>query len=165
MEIVKCTVINIVLFLISISVNGQVKDSKIRQDVLAKGVIDSLYIFGKWAAKGQSETHLKYLGIVKNKNGKIFKVINSSWFWGISKRATSRILIFNNRNKYVGNYYVNMVHDLPTKLRNGKLIFKNISNDCDNQVTTIIDLRNGLPKQFFRKCTNNDGDILSFGIE
>ena len=58
-----------------------------------------------------------------------------------------------------------MVHDLPTKLRNGKLIFKNISNDCDNQVTTIIDLRNGLPKQFFRKCTNNDGDILSFGIE
>lgn len=151
--------------IICISVNGQINDSKIRQHVLEKGVIDSLYIFGKWRTNGQSETHLKYLGIIKTKNGKKFKLINSSWFWGISKRATSRILIFSDRNNYVGNYYVNMIHDLPNKLRNGKLIFKNISNDCDNQVTTIIDLRNGLPKRIFRQCKNNGGDWFSFGIE
>jgi hypothetical protein len=58
-----------------------------------------------------------------------------------------------------------MTTDLPTKMENGCLIFKNTDENCDKNLTTIIDLRNGLPKKFFRKCKGNYGDIYSFDNE
>jgi len=141
---------------------GQVSDQKIRQQVLEKAIIDSLFVFGKWTEKGGEETHLKYLGQVKTKHGQTFKILTSSWFWGLSHRATSRILVFNNDNQYVGNYYVTITTDLPTKMEDGKLVFKNIDKDCDRKASTFVNLKNGLPRQFFRKCKNNLGDIYSF---
>jgi hypothetical protein len=137
-------------------------DQKIRQQVLEKGIVDSLYVFGKWTEHGGSETHLKYLGQVTTKKGQIFKVVISSWIWGLSHRATSRILIFNNKNQYVGEYYVTTIYDLPTKLQSGNLIFENTDDDCDKKLLTVVSLNNGLPKQFFRKCKGKFGDIYSF---
>jgi len=145
--------------------NAQVNDQANRQIVLEKSIVDSLFKFGKWTEKGGTETHLTYLGKVTTKNGQTFKILKSSWFWGLSQRATSRILVFKDNNKYVGNYYVTMTTDLPTKMENGKLIFKNIDNDCDKYLTTIVELKNGLPKQFFRKCKGTYGDIYSFDNE
>ena len=87
------------------------------------------------------------------------------WFWGLSHRATSRILVFNGNNQYLGNYYVTVTSDLPTKMENGTLIFKNTDEDCDKKLTTIVNLKNGLPKQFFRKCKGKYGDIYSFDNE
>lgn len=145
--------------------NAQVNDQAIRQKILEKAIVDSSFIFGKWTEKGGTETHLKYLGQVTTKHGQTFKILNSSWFWGLSHRATSRILVFNDKNKYVGNYYVTMTTDLPTKMKNGKLIFKNIGEDCDKNLTTIVNLKNGLPKQFFRKCKGKYGDIYSLDTE
>ena len=141
---------------------GQVKDRNIRQQVLEKGIIDSVFVFGKWTEKSQTETQLKYLGKVTTKTGQTFKIMNSIWLWGLSERATSRILIFNLKNQYVGNYYLSGTDQLPTSLRNGKLIFTNLSDDCDKKVITTINLNNGLPKQFFRKCKDKFGDIFSF---
>jgi hypothetical protein len=139
-----------------------VNDQKIRQQVLEKGVADSLFIFGRWTEHGGTETHLKYLGQVTTKKGQTFKIIISSWIWGLSHRATSRILIFNNKNQYVGEYYVTTVYDLPTKLQSGNLIFKNTEDDCDKKLLTVVSLNNGLPKQFSRKCKGKFGDIYSF---
>ena len=92
----------------------------------------------------------------------MFKIVNSSWIWGLSHRATSRILIFNSRNQYVGNYYLTIIDDLLSRLSNGKLIFKNTDKTCDKKLTTIINLKNGMPKHFFRKCKDKSGDIYTF---
>lgn len=142
--------------------SGQLNDQNSRQDVLKKGIADTTFIFGKWTKQGNTETHLRYLGQVETKDGRIFKIMTSIWIWGLAQRATSRILVFNGKNKYVGNYYMAIVSDLPTKLSNGKLIFKNEGEDCDKNIETVIDLRNGLPKQFFRKCQGESGDIYTF---
>jgi len=148
----------LILLLSVLSVKGQ----DIRSLVLEKGVVDSLFVFGKWNGKGQTETHLKYLGQVKTKTGQIFKIVNSSWYRGLAHRATSRILIFNERNQYVGNYCVTMVGDLPAKLQDGKLIFNNTDEDCDTKLVTTVSFKNGLPKQFFRRCKGEFGDIYQF---
>ena len=59
------------------SLEGQVTDNEILQMVLDKNIIDSLFIFGKWTENGQTETHLKYLGEVTTKDGRVFKIMNS----------------------------------------------------------------------------------------
>lgn len=142
--------------------SGQVNDNSIRQQILKKGIIDSLFSFGKWTKEGETETHLRYLGKVKTKHGRTFKIVSSIWFWGPSHRATSRILIFNNKNEYIGDYYLTTVSDLPTRLRNGRLIFNNTDKYCNSKLTTVINLKNGIPKQFFRKCKDQISDIYSF---
>lgn len=146
-------------------VNGQVGDQVIRQIVLEKAIVDSSFIFGKWTEKGGTETHLTYLGQVTTKHGQTFRVLNSIWFWGLSRRATAGILIFTADNAYVGKYSVTVISDLPTKLKNGNLIFKNSGNDCEPQNVTVVDLKNGLPKQFFKKCHGAYGDIYCFDNE
>lgn len=99
-------------------------------------------------------------------DGRIFKIMDSCWFWGLSHRATSRILIFNGKNQYVGNYCLGMTNDLPDKLDNGILIFTNSDNEgCDKSVVTQVDLTKGLPKHIFLRCEGENGDIYSFSTE
>lgn len=148
------------------SIQGQTNDNEKRQQVLEKGITDSLFVFGKWTENGQTETHLKYLGEVVTADGRVFKIMNSCWYWGLSHRATSRILVFNVKNEYVGNYYLGMTYDLPDKLEDGKLIFTNSDNAyCDQMLTTKIDLMKYLPKEIFIKCKDDSGDIYSFSAE
>jgi hypothetical protein len=157
--------ISLTLTLAIFSASGQDTDQNIRLQVLQKGIIDSTFIFGKWTEGGNTETHLTYLGQVTTKSGQTFKIVNSIWFWGLSHRATSRILIFNSMNQYIGNYYLTTAYDLPSNLVDGKLIFKNTDKDCDNKLTTIVNLKNGIPRQFFRKCKGASGDIYSFSSD
>ena len=121
-------------------------------------------MFGKWKANTETETHLTYLGDVKVNTGKIYKIMNSTLFWGLSKRATNKILIFNEDNQYLGNYYVTLITDLPIELNNGVLIFKNLSSECDKRIVSKINLKNGLPEKFFRECKNGEGDIYSLDM-
>jgi len=160
----KGFLILMVAFFATLSLKGQVNDDSVRLEVLDKGIIDSMYTFGKWNKKTEStETHLKYLGQVTTKNGRVFKIMNSCWIWGISKRATNRLLVFNEKNKYVGEYVLNTINDLPAKLENGKLIFK--ISDCSKQKITVINLNKGLPKTIFLSCNGKDGDLYSFSNE
>lgn len=145
---------------------GQVNDNSIRQQVLKENIVDSLFVFGRWTVNGDTETHLKYLGQVMTSNGQIFKIMNSCWFWGLSHRATSRILVFNGKNQYVGNYCLGMTNDLPDKLENGILIFTNTDNEgCDKSLVTKVDLTKGLPKHIFLRCEGENGDLYSFSTE
>ncbi|MCQ6959373.1 hypothetical protein [Mucilaginibacter aquariorum] len=157
----------LILFLFIIfnclSVVAQINDNKIRLSVLKKGIINHTFIFGKWTKEGNTETHLKYLGSVTTVKGKTYKIMTSVWYWGLSHRATSRVLVFTKYNHYVGEYYVSSVYDIPDKLADGKLIFKNDDNpDCDKSVVTVIDLTQGIPKQVFLKCKGDYGDLYSF---
>lgn len=145
--------------------NAQGDSRNMEQEVLQKGIADSLVIFGKWTKDGDTEKHVTYLGQLTTKRGSTFKIVNSILFWGLSKRATSQILVFNEKNQYVGHYTVTTIYDLPDKLRNENLIFLNKDKDCDKNVVTTINLRNGLPKQFFRKCKENVGDFYVFGSD
>jgi len=154
--------VTFLLFFLSYISFGQIDDSNFRLEVLKKNIIGKEFTIGKWNEKGETETSLKYLGIVTTKNGKVYKIMNSVWYWGTSGRATSRILIFNDKNQYLGNYYVTSSSDLPTKLDNGFLIFENTDSDCDKKVKTKVDFRNGIPKSFYRKCNNEFGDIYNF---
>jgi hypothetical protein len=115
-------------------------DYQARQLVLSQDQVDSLFIFGKWNKNGGTETHIKYLGSVQTNDGRTFKVLNYTWHWGLSHRATTRILFYNEKNQYLGNYYLDVVEYLPQKLENGILIFV-----MNNRQKTEIDLKRGLP--------------------
>ena len=152
--------------LFTLSANGQVNENIIRQQVLEKAVVDSLFVFGKWTKTGQTETHLKYLGQIETIKGQVYKIMNSCWLWGLSRKATNRILIFDGKNKYVGNYCLGMISELPDKLEEGTLIFSNQDKKgCDSNLVTKVDFSNGLPKEIFLKCEGENGDIYSFSTE
>lgn len=144
----KFKIILLLLFFSKLSF-GQIDDSKFRHAVLKKNIISKEFIFGECDQKGSYETNLTYLGNVKTKKGKTYKIMNSIWTWGMSCRATSRILIFNYQNQYIGNYYMFDSCDLPTKVENGNLIFKNVHNGCDRKVETTVTFKNGIPKSIF----------------
>lgn len=146
--------------------SGQVIHAEIRQQVLEKDFIDSLFVFGKWTEAGETETRLRYLGEISTTDGRIFKIMNSIWFWGFSRRATSRLLIFDDNNQYLGNYRFGSPYELPDKLENGCLIFKNFDNiNCDKKIITKVDFTLGLPKEIFIKCKGKYGDIFKFDTE
>ncbi|MEY4039037.1 MAG: hypothetical protein RIR67_1349 [Bacteroidota bacterium] len=151
-------------FLYCLPLIGQENNSLIRLKVLKANTIDSLYIFGKLTDNGGEETHLKYLGQFKATNGQTYKVMTSIYFWGLSKHATSNILIYNKTNEYIGNYNVWVFDDLPVRLENGILIFKN-KEECDKIIANNIDLKNGIPKQIFLKCQGENGDLYNFTSE
>ncbi|MFN8254956.1 MAG: hypothetical protein U0W24_04655 [Bacteroidales bacterium] len=140
--------------LFSIIANGQqTNDGDIRKQVLEKGTVDSLFIFDKWTKSGQTETHLKYLGQINTEDGRIIKIMNSCLIWGHSERGTSRILIFNEKNQYLGNYLMNADYELPEKLIEGKLIFSNEKcEDSELKIKGKISFLKGIPEQFFIEC-------------
>lgn len=161
----KILFITTFLLVTSLNLIGQVHDSSIRQVVLNNNVNDSLYVFGQWNETDGTETHLRYLGLINNNEGK-FKIMTSSWFWGQSKRATSRILVYNDKNKYMGNYYVETVNDLPEKIENNHIMFLNSQSDkCDEKAITRLSFENGIPKKFFLECKEGYGEIYSFNKE
>lgn len=156
------TNITFLLFFLSYFAFSQVDASKSRLLVLRKNIIGKEFTFGKWNEKCGNKTNLTYLGSVKTKKGKVYKIMNSVWIWGMSGRATNRILIYNEKNQYLGNYYLTTSSDLPTKLKYGYLIFTNTDKDCDAKIVTRINFMNGIPRSFYRKCNSEYGDIYSF---
>ena len=140
---------------------AQTNDEFIREDALHKGKIGKKLTYGKWNQNGGTETELTYLGTIKT-NKTAYKILNSSWIWGMSKRATNRIIIFDASNQYIGNYYVTTKCDLPNRIENEKLIF--LRSDCENcdSIENQIDFTNGIPEQIFINCKGEYGDLYSF---
>jgi hypothetical protein len=133
--------------------------------VLEKEHINKPYHFGKWNPEsGATALQLNYLGLVHTNSNQQYKILTAVWTWGLSGRTTSRILIYNRYNHYVGNYYMNTASDLPDKLEQGKLIFINNSTDCEYNNLTI-DLRKGLPKEIIVKCQGDFGTLSIFSSE
>ncbi len=136
---------------------AQISDEMIRKEVLQKNEIGKTFTYGRWSENGGTETELTYLGIIQN-----YKIVNSSWIWGISKRATNRIILFDSKNEYVGNYYVTTKCDLPNRIENNNLIFlRSDCEDCDD-TENKIEFKNGIPDNIFLNCMGKYGDLYSF---
>ena len=151
-----------ILLFVSFCSYGQVDNDSIRQVVLKNNIKDSLYVFGQWKETFGTETHLKYLGIVRSKIEN-YKIMTSCWIWGLSKRATNRILVFTEDNEYLGNYCLTMKSDLPEKIENNQIVFLHSeSKECDKKLITRLSFMNGIPKQFFLECKDGYGDVYSF---
>lgn len=120
------------------------KNVDYRKIVLEKSIIGRKFTFGKWDEKGNDELQLTYLGKLKNKS-KTYKIMNSIWYWG-SGRATSRILLFDIKNKFIGDYYLTLTCEVPKRIKNNCLQFE---YDCDKntkKVVTNISFNDGIPK-------------------
>lgn len=137
------------------------------QQVLEKNIIDSSFSFNDSnKADGYIETILKYFGTITTENGRSFKVITYELIWGPNRHTSGRIYVYNGRNQYVGIYQLGDASDLPTQLKNDCLIFTNDDkNNCDKNLTTIINLKNGLPKKIFIKCQGLYGDLYRFSSD
>ena len=138
------------------------KAEDIRLHVLRANHIGKTY---KFKTEDSSLTYLRLLGSVHTVEGKSYKILTSVWIWGLSHRATSRILVFTNNNMYVGNYYLTTTDDVPNYIKNNKLVFLNKARDCDSHLVTYLNFSNGVPKQFFRKCKGSYGDIYTFATD
>jgi hypothetical protein len=154
----------ILIFFTFVSLNlvGQIDDSEIRQIVLEKAIVDSLFVFGEWNDSTGTETHLKYLGEVEVQGEKI-KILTSSWYWGLSKRVTSCILFYNDRLVQLGTYQMYMVYDLPNRIEHDELVFVHSREcNCDTNIITKLSFDEGIPEQFFIECKGGYGDLYWF---
>ncbi len=140
---------------------AQVNPFSAYKTVLQHAQAGKQYSFDKSKKSGLDSLVVVYLGQIVTTKGKVLKLITSRLYWGTVPRATSRIVVFNEKNQYLGDYYLTMTYDVPEKIEDNYLVFisnKNSSN-CPPGVVTRISFRNGIPKLFFVKC---NGDIYSF---
>ena len=151
----------LLLFIIPFETFGQTQEQNLRLQVLKSNTVGRKFIF---KTEDQSATHLIYLGWLSSKKGVHYKIINSVWLWGHAHRATARILVFDRCNKYLGNYPLTIINDLPSFIKDNKLVFTNSRSNstCDPKLTTFVDFSQGIPDKFFRKCSGGSGDIYTF---
>lgn len=69
------------------------------------------------------------------------------------------------KNKYIGQYYVGMPNDLPTKITENKFVCWTNSIECDSRKGFSINFEKGLPKTFFLPCLKTGGNEYSFSTE
>lgn len=114
--------------------------------------------------KGCNKTRVHYLGIVHTHNGRSYKILTSFFVFSAAStcHGTSRIKIFDIRNRYIGEYRVGMPEDLPETLKNNKLLYFKSTEDCMLKTTRSIDLHKGLPKKIFINCSKTEGNEHTF---
>lgn len=142
---------------------GQVNHKKAFRLVLEHDEIGKAISFDQTKEENYDSLVLVYIGDIKTKKGRHLKILTSRWYWGISKRGTSRIVVFNQKNQYLGDYYLTMTYEVPDKIEGTSLVFVNKKeSDCAPNVVTKVSFLNGIPKSFFLKCKGQYGDIYSF---
>lgn len=134
---------------------------------LKKESIGRTYFYDITNKQDCNKTSIKYLGIIKIKNGKKYKVLSSFFVFsaGSTCHATSNIKIYDMKNRYVGQYSVGIPHDLPTKITENKFVCWTNTKDCDSRKGFSINVEKGLPKSFFLPCSKNSGDLYNFSSE
>ncbi len=143
------------------------KFQKLELLALKKGNIGKEYTYDLTNKEGCNKTKIKYLGVIKTKNGKQYKVLSSFFVFSAAStcHGTSNIKIYNLNNKYLGKYNVGMPEDLPTEIKNNKSICWSKTKDCDLRNNFSINFEIGLPKRFFLPCSQKGGDEMIFTNE
>lgn len=134
---------------------GQEVDKNAIGSVLKKDKIDSLFIFNSSSINDHNELRIKYLGSLKSKKRKRFKIISYCWIWGEAQRATNSILVYNISNKYIGCYRVDMIDELPENIKNNRLIFNIQGNKKSESIRIPISFEKGVPKEIEIKNRNS----------
>ena len=158
------SIILLVILMFSLTFSfSQVNHKKAFRLVLEGDAIGKEYSFGQKKRNKHDSLVLIYLGDVKTDKGRVLKILTSRWYWGLSPRATSRIIIFNQKNQYLGDYYLSMTNDMPDKIEDNFVVFTNDSeSDCTPNLITKVSFKKGIPKRFFLRCKGKLGDLYSF---
>jgi hypothetical protein len=142
---------------------SQVNHQKSYRLVLEGDAIGKEYSFSQKKGSNYDSLVLIYLGDVKTDKGCVLKILTSRWYWGLSPRATTHIIIFNQKNQYLGDYYLSMAYDIPDKIEDNSLVFaNNKKSDCRPDLITKVSFNKGIPKRFFLRCKGKLGDLYSF---
>lgn len=156
----------LISFLIIIASNfcsGQVDHKKAFQQTLQRAEIGKEISSDKTKGNNYDSLVLVYLGDIRTTKGQHLKIITSRWYWGASKRGTSRIIVFNQKNQYLGDYYLTTTYDVPDRIEDNSLVFINDEeSSCTPNLVTKVSFKKGIPKSFFLKCKDNLGDIYTF---
>ncbi len=134
---------------------------------LKRGSIGKTYFYDIANRKDCNKSAIKYLGIIKTKNGKQFKVLSSFFVFNAAAtcHGSSSIKFYNLQNKYIGQYHLSMPYDLPTYIFENKFIYWTNSKECISRKGFFLNLKNGLPSKFFLPCTVKGGDLYYFSTE
>ena len=158
----KALLIALITVILCPNFYAQTEDENIRLAILKSNVTDKNFVFGEWDGKQETETHLNYLGDIITKDNESYKIMTSCWIWGRTKKATNLILVYNEQNKLLGNYYLNTKCQLPNKIEKNKLVFKPAEcTNCDTAITRV-DFFDGIPKNLYLGCKRGRGNIFSF---
>jgi hypothetical protein len=132
------------------------------ETVLGRNKVGKKYVFNRSKKGHYNQTELTYLGKIKTNDGRTFKVLTSTVFFGNSPAATNKIVVFNNKNQYVGNYSFGADFNLPHKIENNVLVFdqKNAGKVSDPSGVSRISFEEGLPKQML--VGNKKGELYTF---
>gem|GEM_PF-6469179 len=103
---------------------------------LEKNVIGKEYTYDFTGNDDCNKTRITYLGTVNTDTGKQYKLVNSFYVTGVSCRGISRLVVYDEQNRYIGNYYLN---DLPIALEANELVYPK----------STISFKNGLPKSIY----------------
>jgi len=136
---------------------------RLEQRALRNGV-GKAYIYDLTGRKECNKTRIKYLGIVRTKQGKQYKILSSFFVFSTASscRGTSRIKLFDMQNKFIGEYNMGMPDALPDALRNNKLVFSKSQDNCIPRKKLSINFGNGIPKTLTIPCSKSDGEIGYF---
>src|SRR5215213_4681854 len=81
---------------------GQVNHKQAFKVALEHDEVGKEISFSQTKGKNHDSLVLVYLGDIETKRGKKLKILTSRWYWALSPRATSRIIVFNQENQYLG---------------------------------------------------------------
>lgn len=136
---------------------------RFRQKALKENFIGKKYYYDLTHVKGCNPTCIRYLGPLETNRGNQYKILTSFYVHGSSCRGSSRIVIYDLHNRYLGNYYVTLPDDLPDTIINNKLVYTDGSPDCEFRKGKSISFEKGLPKIIFIPCKASDqGDSYLF---
>src|SRR3954469_20002825 len=108
------------------------KLQKLEQQALKKNIVRE-YVYDLTKKKGCNKTRIKYLGVAHTNKGKQYKVLTSFFVFSTSGdmcHGTSKIKIYDMKNRFVGEYYAGMAESLPDPLQNNRLRYLGNSEDC-----------------------------------
>jgi hypothetical protein len=101
----------------------------------------------------------RYLGMIRTISGIKYHIIISSYIFDIGAlpKTENHIFIYNDKNKYVGYYYLSQMYELPKRLDKNNLYFKN--KNCREESTVNFD--DEIPKAINLKC-NGENNYYEF---
>lgn len=138
---------------------------KCRKLVLSEKQIGQEYFFSR-KVQGVDEISILYLGDIITTQKDTLHILNSINYSGQlsdAKHGNGNVFIYQGVSKKIGYYYVGSAFSVPSKIENGSLIFS-YANELCNQ-STVVSLKDSIPKQIFINCTSKGGDLYTLSIE
>jgi hypothetical protein len=108
----------------------------------------------------QDKVWLVYLGKLRSDGGHIYKFLSMSSVTGRSMRGHGMLLIFDEKNRYLGKYNWGAIKE-HGQIANGVVLIP-VDPGCVPSNTYTLSVKKGLPKQFFFECKDGMGDIYTF---